>query len=127
MQENCSYYLATHTRPKEDIMSDRTPQGWGPPPSPQSQSGSEPPRPQPQPRKKRRVFMWVILAVNALFLVWFISGLTSGETCTGKTGDALTTCQAGQVGTGIGVFLILFIWALVDVILGVIYMVTRRR
>lgn len=79
------------------------------------------------PRKKRRVFMWVTLAVNALFLFWFISGVSTGESCSGLTGDALTTCQAGQAGTAIGAFIVIVLWAMVDIILGVIYLVTRKR
>ena len=82
---------------------------------------------QTPPRKKRRVFMWVILAVNALFLLWVIAGAKTGNSCSNLTGDALTTCQAGQAGTAIGVFLIIVFWAMVDIILGVIYMVTRKR
>ena len=82
------------------------------------------PRP---PRTRRRIFMWVILAINALFLLWVILAVNTGESCSGKTGDALTTCQAGQVGTGIGVALVIFLWVAADVILGVIYLVTRRR
>ena len=107
-------------------MSEQTPQGWGTPPSPQPQYGSQPP--QPQPRKKRRVCMWVILAVNVLFLAWVIVGLAQGSSCTGMTGDELTACQAGEgIGKGVAVFLIVAFWAFVDVILGVIYLVTRRR
>jgi hypothetical protein len=72
--------------------------------------------------------MWVILAVNVLFLVWVIVGLAQGSSCTGMTGDELTACQTGEgIGKGVAVFLIVLFWALVDVILGVVYMVTRRR
>jgi hypothetical protein len=72
--------------------------------------------------------MWVILAVNVLFLVWVIVGLAQGSSCTGMTGDELAACQAGEgIGKGVAVFLIVAFWAFVDVILGVIYLVTRRR
>jgi hypothetical protein len=74
-----------------------------------------------------RIFTWVILAFNLIMLIWLISGIASGESCSGKTGDELTTCEAGQVGTGIGVFLIIVLWALGDVILGVLWLVTRPR
>jgi hypothetical protein len=100
--------------------------GWIPPQHPQRRPGFEPPP--PPPRKKRRVFMWVILAMNALFLVWVIVGLAQGSSCTGMTGDELTACATGEgIGKGVAVFLIVLFWALVDVILGVVYMVTRRR
>jgi hypothetical protein len=42
------------------------------------------------------------------------------------TGDALKTCKdAGDVGTTIGVGLIIGLWAAVDVILGFTYVVYR--
>ncbi|MFD3939116.1 hypothetical protein ACFWSF_09270 [Streptomyces sp. NPDC058611] len=42
------------------------------------------------------------------------------------TGDALRLCQdAGDVGTAIGVGLIIALWAAVDVILGITYAVYR--
>ena len=90
----------------------------------------QPPAPQAQqPRKKRRVFMWVILAINALFLWWIIAGVGgTADNCAGEVGDALESCQTGTaIGTGIGIIFIIFLWAMVDVILGVIYIVTRRR
>jgi hypothetical protein len=72
--------------------------------------------------------MWVILAINALFLVWLVSALGSGSTCEGMTGDHLSACQTGEgIGKGIVFIVILLLWALVDVILGVIYLVTRRN
>jgi hypothetical protein len=91
-----------------------------------------PPQPPPQaqqPRKKRRVFMWVILAINALFLWWIIAGVGgNADNCAGEVGDALEACQTGSsIGTGLGVIFIIFLWAMVDVILGVLYIVTRRR
>jgi hypothetical protein len=43
--------------------------------------------------------MWVILAINALFLVWLVSALGSGSTCEGMSGDQLSACQTGE---GIG-------------------------
>jgi hypothetical protein len=90
------------------------------------------PPPSAAPRKRRHVFRWVFLAIQALFLIWIITGASSGSgtppSCAGMTGQALTTCQdAGHVGTTIGVALIVFLWAAVDVILGVGYLIFRRR
>jgi hypothetical protein len=80
-------------------------------------------------RRKRRVFMWVILAINALFLWWIIAGAGgTADDCAGKVGQALEDCQTGTaIGSGIAVVFIIFLWAMVDIILGVIYLVTRRR
>jgi predicted small secreted protein len=72
--------------------------------------------------------MWVILAINVLFLVWLISALGSSSTCDGMTRDQLSGCQTVEgIGKGIVFFVILLLWALVDVILGVVFLVTRRN
>jgi len=75
-----------------------------------------------------RKFTWFILAVQALFVVWIISGVSSvSDSCSGLTGSDLDICQAGTaVGASIGVGIILFLWAVVDVILIVIWLVTGR-
>ncbi|MDH6131726.1 hypothetical protein P3T37_001100 [Kitasatospora sp. MAA4] len=51
---------------------------------------------------------------------------STSKSCSGLTGDALTTCQnAGTTGTAIGVGLVIALWAAVDVILGISYLVFR--
>lgn len=78
---------------------------------------------------KWRVFTWVILVINALFLFWVIAGGSSAASnCNGLTGQALTNCQTGTtVGAAIGIGIIILLWAAVDVILGVIWLVSRPR
>lgn len=78
---------------------------------------------------KWRVFTWVILVINLLFLFWVISaGGSAANNCNGMTGQALNNCQAGTaVGATIGIGIIVVVWALVDVILGVLWLVTRPR
>ncbi|MFF5341831.1 hypothetical protein ACFY4H_14085 [Streptomyces althioticus] len=93
------------------------PAGWGPPP-------------QPPPRRKHRVFLWVFLAIQVVFLVWVIWGITQGsgtpEQCRGRTGDDLDLCNsASDAGTAIGVGLVIAVWAAVDVILGITYGIYR--
>jgi hypothetical protein len=81
-------------------------------------------------RKRRHIFRWVFLAIQALFLVWIIAGAASSSSasCGGLKGSALHTCRdAGHVGTAVGVGLIIFLWAAIDVILGVGYLVFGRR
>ena len=78
-------------------------------------------------KKKKRVFMWVFLAVQALFIVWLIAGMA------GSSGDATDcgtlsqeTCNAAEdVGTGIGLFLVIALWCLVDFLLAVGYAIYR--
>ncbi|WP_432158935.1 hypothetical protein [Streptomyces sp. bgisy153] len=82
------------------------------------------------PRKRRRVFFWVFLAVQILFLIWVITGAASGsgtpEDCKGLTGDQLELCNdASDVGTTIGVGLIIGLWVAADFILGLTYLVYR--
>lgn len=105
--------------------------------------GERPPR-----RKRRRVFMWVFFAVQALFILWLVVGLATVHTgpttaqlasacyhhhwwplfksqadCVTHYGGALTS--AGNLGKGIGAALIIVLWMVVDVILGVSYGVYR--
>lgn len=81
----------------------------------------------PAPRKKRRIFLWVFMVIQALFIVWIISGAMSAS---GQAGgceglDAQTCNAASDVGTGIGVALIVGLWLVVDFLLAVIYGVYR--
>ena len=80
--------------------------------------------------KKLRPLSWVIIVVNILFAWWLIGGVGSAvsESCEGLTGDDLTSCQAGTaIGAGIGVIFILFLWVMVDIILLVIFLVTKKK
>jgi hypothetical protein len=94
----------------------------------------------PPPKRKVRVFTWIIVGVNVLFLLATIFALSSGsgaaeQTCAGQTFDEVFTKQdcldaanaGAAIGSGILVFGLLVVWALVDVILGVLWMVTRKR
>lgn len=129
----------------DDQHRAQEPQSWGPRnsqgPVPPPNAWSAPPQgppsgsphqgeTAPRPKKRRRVFLWVFLAIQILFLIWVITGAASGsgtpEECRGQTGDALQLCEdASDVGTTIGVGLIIGLWAAVDVILGFSYVVYR--
>jgi uncharacterized membrane protein len=82
---------------------------------------------EPEPRKKRRVFLWFFLAVQVLFIIWIIAGASTGagtpEDCTGLSEEACNA--ASDVGTGIGVAIIIGVWIVVDFLLAVIYGVYR--
>lgn len=64
------------------------------------------------PKRHRRVFLWFFLAVQALFAWWVIAGIASGS---GNTTDA------ENVGTGIGVALIIGLWFFVNLFIGLAY------
>jgi hypothetical protein len=99
-----------------------------------------------KPRKKRRIFLWVFLAIQVIFIIWLVTGLTSAAH--NITPHTIADCQAhanygfgslkscvdsnraaSEVGTGIGTALVIVFWAIVDIILGVtygIYKLARR-
>jgi len=85
--------------------------------------------PQQPPRKKGlRPFSWVILIINAAFLIFAIVGAQTKATATNcGTLDAATCTSAGQVGKGIGIVLIIVIWLVVDFILLILWLITRPR
>ena len=68
------------------------------------------------------------MIVQVLFLIWIIAGVgEASSNCDGEVGEALDLCQAGTaIGAGIGVGIVIFLWAFVDIILGVIWLVTNR-
>ena len=72
---------------------------------------------------------YIILIFNLLMLAWVVSGAASAS---GTPTDCGTLSEeacnaASDVGTGIGVFLLLVLWAIGNVILGVIWLVTNRK
>lgn len=73
-----------------------------------------------------RPLTWVILAVQVLFIIWIVAGANSAsDSC--STDEYSDACRAGQaIGTAIGIGLVIFLWALVDVILGVVWLVTNK-
>ena len=86
------------------------------------------------PRRRRRVFLWVFLAVQAIFLVWVIGGSVSGHSAAVHCHDRFLThaqcASAANTGTAIGVVLVIVFWMVVDVILGVsygVYKLSQRR
>jgi amino acid transporter len=84
---------------------------------------------------KWRAFTWIILIINLLFLIWIIAGAGSAannvKDCSSLVGQAKDACQASNTGTAagtaIGVGIIIVLWAFVDIILGVLWLVTRRK
>lgn len=79
---------------------------------------------QPATPKRRPVFAWVIVVLNVLMLVLVVASIAGATDCSELAGVEREGCDAG---TAIGVLMLLGFWAAVDVILGVLYVVTRRR
>lgn len=71
------------------------------------------------------VFLWLFILFNILMLIWLVSYW-------GQIGEGLTTgTEAEQAGTAIGgtiaTGMLLGIWALGDVILGLLALLTRAK
>ena len=86
-------------------------------------------------RNWRKYFTWFILLVNLLFLVLAIAvGASISETldeeCQGLTDEALELCidVYGYILGGYGVLIAVFLlWAAADVVLGIVWLVTKKR
>lgn len=131
------------------------PQAQPQPPWPPRDFGREPYQPQyaqppaPAPRKKRRVFMWIFLAIQVIFIIWIIAGLASktpgpsaaqqaAQQCANGGWQGLfksqADCQqhyavalndAGNAGKGLGVAVIVITWVILDFFLGLGYGIYR--
>lgn len=87
---------------------------------------SEYPAPVVPVKKKRKVFLWVFLAVQALFIVWIIAGASAASKPKDCGSLTAQTCQdAANIGTGLGVILIIGLWVAADVILGIGYLIYK--
>ena len=102
-------------------------------------------------RRKKRVFMWVFLVVQLLFITWIIVGLaTTGHTepsaaqmdryCAPGSGSVLglyhsradcmnhyshVLSDAAGAGRGLGIAVVVLAWVVVDFLLAVPYAIYR--
>jgi hypothetical protein len=78
-------------------------------------------------KKKKRIFLWAFLFVQAIFLIWVIAGISSASGQANDCGslDADTCNAASDIGTGIGVALVIGLWCVADFLLGVGYGIYR--
>ena len=107
--------------------------------------------PAPKPRKRRRVFMWTFLAIQALFIGLIVlyatesTGPSHADVVAGcahgawqglfkSQADCMTHYAAGLNGAGhagqaLGIGIVIFLWVAADVILGLgrLVVVTSRR
>ena len=79
-----------------------------------------------------RTFGKVIIGINVIFLLWIVVGVGGSEDLCDTPEErgvlTLEECEAATaVGTGIGVALICGMWAVVDIILLVLYLVTQPK
>jgi hypothetical protein len=91
----------------------------------------QPPTVPPKPKGGtfRTVMKWIIVAWNLVMGAWIVAGLSSASgNCAGEVGDALEACEAGTaIGAGLAIILLMLLWALVDVILLVLFLVAKPK
>lgn len=95
-----------------------------------------------KPYKPKKVFLWVFLATQAVFIIWLVVGLTGNahsinpdtvaQCRTQAAGMGMTQAQcltflgsAAKTGTAIGAGLIVVVWVVVDFFLGLTYGIYR--
>ena len=78
---------------------------------------------------KWRKMTWIIWIFTALMIAWMVAGVqTNDDVCVDYTPGtaAYENCEAGaDIGTGLGVTLIFFIWFVGFIILSIIWFMTR--
>jgi len=82
-----------------------------------------------EPAKKMRPLTGVILAWNALMAAWIVWGVfvTAHQSSNCASEVYADACRSGAgIGAAVAIGGILFLTAIVDVILGVIWMVTKK-
>jgi hypothetical protein len=81
------------------------------------------------PRRKRRIFLWVFLAIQALFIIWLTSAIVSVHSgggipayCARQNPNSPSLqhvcADAADTGSAIGFAFIIVIWAVADIIIG---------
>lgn len=93
-----------------------------------------PPPPGYQPTyavKPKRSFMgklikFIFIAFNILMLVWIIVGVSGNASEIDKIQDENEKAGA-EIGTGLGVMALIFIWVAGDIILGMFVYFTRAK
>ena len=81
-----------------------------------------------EPRKRKRVALWTLIIWTALMGIWIVSAL-AGNDCASQTGDQYISTQTAQdacaAGTGIGVVLLIAVWAFVTFCIMAVTVIVR--
>lgn len=81
---------------------------------------------QPQRGFFGKIIKYTFIAFNILMLWWMIAGVgAASEHIESSTNEAQRAGAA--IGTGLGAMMILFIWAIGDVVLGILVLFTRAK
>ena len=73
-----------------------------------------------------KIFLWLFYLFNVLMLLWLISGMNATSEIANQ---AVTEAEkaGAALGTGIGLTMILFVWAIGDIITGLLALMTRPK
>ena len=71
-----------------------------------------------------KIVKYVFIGFNVLMLFWIIGGVGGGAEMVENAGSEAEKAGAA-IGTGIGAFFVIMIWALGDIILGMMYLFTK--
>lgn len=73
-----------------------------------------------------KLVKWVFIGFNILMLIWLFAGMNAAGDAMENTINEAERAGAA-IGTTIGMGLVLFIWAVGDVVLGILVLLTRRK
>ena len=96
-----------------------------------SESANKCPKCAFQIRKSERTFFgklvkWSFIGFNVLMLIWMISGV-DGSSHAVQSASSNAEKVGAEIGTGIGVMLLLMIWVFGDIILGLMVLFTKPK
>jgi len=72
-----------------------------------------------------KIIKWSFIVFNVFMFIWLIAG--TGSATQGMENMNEAQRSGAAIGTGIGAFLIIMLWALGDVILGLVVFFTRPK
>lgn len=73
-----------------------------------------------------KIFLWVFYLFNILMVIWLIGGMNAASDVASKAASEAEKAGA-SIGTGLGMAFVLFIWAIGDVITGLLALMTRPK
>ena len=73
-----------------------------------------------------KVFLWLFYLFNILMLIWLISGMNAASDVATRAASEAERAGA-SIGAGIGAAFVLFVWAIGDIITGLLALMTRPK
>lgn len=73
-----------------------------------------------------KIFLWLFYLFNVLMLIWFVTGMHASSEVVSKAASEAERAGA-TIGTGIGATFVLLVWAIGDIITGLLALMTRPK